>query len=123
MQKIDELFITTPRKVIEKERQRLIGLKNIGDPWWKTPTHSDWARKKFGENLTEVPAEELLWNWYDSEVSCQICGQRLGIDDPMVSMRFSFCEEYACGMNTHLRCPRLEELYDILSETKIGGEE
>jgi len=119
-EKIDELFITTPREVIEKERRRLIKLKNAGDPWWETPGRSNWARRAFGETLTEVPAEELFPWWYEPEVSCQICGQRLGIDEPMVSMKFSFCGEYGCGLNMHLRCPRLEELYDGYRE-KVGG--
>lgn len=112
-----ELEKTTPRKIIEQERQRLIG--QIGTDWWGSPNRSDWARRRFGETLIEKTAEEIYAE-VEGDISyisgdsgkgyCQICGENFKLDEEFIRMSFSFCDEYSCGMTIHKSCKKLKKI-------------
>jgi len=120
MQTVEEIYITTPRQVIEKERNARIawtqGETKIGNIHYYpfNPEQHRWIYDKFGEGFSKT-IEELYWDWYENDISCNICGQQIGLDEPMVVMEFSFCEEYKCGMNTHIDCPRIRDVYNSLN--------
>jgi hypothetical protein len=113
-----EIIITTPRQIIEKERARLIALRDSKDQWWTISNRSDIVLADFSTNV--FPNVVLAqYNDRKSDITyvggldkgyCQICGENFGLDEEFVSMSFSFCDEYDCGMSIHKICPKLQEV-------------
>ena len=99
----------TPRKLIELERNEFIKARNNKDDWWTNPSRSDWARNRYGETLTEKSAEEI-YKERNGDISffaglsrgyCQICGENFRLDEEFLYLKFSFCDEYTCGITMH----------------------
>jgi len=101
MHKIDHYFITDINQYFEGERQRLLGLKASDPDWWASQ-NSEWARKQFGETLTEKDGRIHPNGESVAELACAVCGEITA--DKVLSMKFSFCEEYSCGLNMCLGC-------------------
>ena len=109
--RIDKIYVTTGREMIEKERKRLLKLKEENKTWWESE-NSNWAREMFGENLIEK--DGTTWpsgNKFD-EHRCNICGRIPKFDEKIVRLDFSFCEEYGCHMNICQDC--VKNFFNIL---------
>jgi hypothetical protein len=102
--KIDSMEITNGRKMVEKERARLLKRKESDPTWWKEEGRSRWARNQFGPTLTEKDGTIHPDGSLFDDARCQICGEIPGPDEKILSLSFSFCEEYGCGMNICRKC-------------------
>ncbi len=114
--KIDEIIVTTGKELVEKERKRLLRLKKSDPKWWKSEGRSEWARKRFGKTLKEkdgvVYPSGLAFNGH----VCNVCGGIPDIEEKIIRLIFSFCDEYRCDMNICKDC--LETLYNKLITKK-----
>ena len=99
MSKIQDITVTTGRKIVEAERKRLLGAMKEQGGWWESPARSDWARERFGPTLTEKDGfTHGNGEAFDGH-RCNVCGVApKSKDEPMIYMEFSFCEEYDCEM-------------------------
>ena len=110
--KISSILIHTKRELIEKERARL---KNTSYPNFKKWLSGreyplPWMKMLFGNDLNK-PTEEVHRDTQDRKIECQICGHEFkGLDERFIEMRFSFCDEYSCGMVICLDCQKLKEI-------------
>jgi len=109
--KISVIKIHTKRELIEIERKRLECPKD--DKFYKWLGSRDyplpWMKMLFGKDLKK-PTEEVHKKTLDRKIECQICGHEFkGLDEKFISMSFSFCDEYNCGMVICLDCPKLKE--------------
>ena len=94
--KIDSIEVTTGRQLVEEERERLLKIEEEKRP--------DWARKQFGETLTEKDGLTYPSGNPFDEYQCNVCGKLPGVDEKIIKLAFSFCDEYPCGINICRQC-------------------
>lgn len=117
--------IFTGRDLVELERMRLIKLRQSDPGWWKTKGRSNWARKRFGETLTEN--EGVVWGINGDVVNnhvCEVCGRLPEMDEPFVRFNLSSLEDegagwfHVCKTCLYVAKDRLEERLVVKEESK-----
>lgn len=103
---IHSMKITTPRIMVEKERERVKNIPNQPDfekrlNGRKWPL--EWMTIQFGETLTENDGFTTIYGKYQ-EADCNVCGNSPAPDEKIVKFKFSFCDEYECSMTICETC-------------------
>ncbi|DBA34834.1 MAG: hypothetical protein HXS54_06115 [Theionarchaea archaeon] len=111
MRTVEKISFSTPRDEIEKGRVRLLNKKESNAEWWENERRSEWARRYYGPTLTEVNAEEFHATIFNN-IICQLCGEKIGIDEQYLILTFTFHDEYTCDISMHITCPYLQGLIE-----------
>ena len=100
MSKIENIKVITNLQLVETERQRLLKLvddkSEQNKDWWTDKNRSDWARERFGENLTEK--DGLTFPSGDkSTIACNCCGKVKPNNEKLISITFNYDDEQSGG--------------------------
>jgi hypothetical protein len=104
VRKISKMSVTSGKKLLEGERARIKALVKSDPSWWNDPGRSRWAREQFGPTLTEKVGDVHPNGEPFIDHQCNVCGKVPPLNEKIIQLAFSFCEEYDCHMNICFNC-------------------
>jgi hypothetical protein len=120
MDKIHKMRVTTGRCIVEESRIRYLEYIEKDRDWWNSPSRSDWVRGRFGPTLREKDGLTYENGKAVDEHKCNVCGEiPKSVDELILEMEFSFCDEYDCGMKICRGCvQKMGGLFATNQDTK-----
>jgi len=110
----EKMELTSGREMLEATRARLSKLRKEDPKWWAEHRRSDWARKRFGENLTEKDGVAYSIGGFFDEHRCNLCGNIPNLDENILKINFSFCYEANCEMIICIKC--IQKMKDLITK-------